>query len=119
MSPLMDPTIGREIDFSTDPWREIVDTRVSPGETVELLYDLPRSPSADALVGRAIVDPEYHYRRVFTSLLGTLRDPGARQLIEEASQRFSTSKYALMEIRRPLRAESAPLGHYRQRDPAH
>ncbi len=63
-----------------------------PGSsTVELLYDLPWSPSTDALVGRAIVDPDDHYRGVFTSLLGTLRDPGARQ-IEDASQRISTSQ---------------------------
>ena len=97
-------TIGREIDFSTDPWREIVDTRVFPGETVQLVYNLPRSREAEALVARAVVDPDYHYRGVFASLLETLQDLQARRLIEEATRRISTSTYVLAEMRRSLGA---------------
>ncbi len=97
-------TIGREIDFSTDPWREIVDTRVFPGETVQLVYNLPRSREAEALVARAVVDPDYHYRGVYASLLETLQDLEARRLIEEATRRISTSTYVLAELRRSLGA---------------
>jgi hypothetical protein len=94
--------IGREVDFSTEPWREVLDTRVMPGEIAQLLYDLPRSPDAAALVGRVVVDPDHHYRGVFAELGRLYSDPEARRLIEEASRRISTSTYVLAEIRRPF-----------------
>jgi hypothetical protein len=99
-------TIGREIDFSTDPWTEVFDTRALPGETVQLLYDRPRSPKAAALVGLVRVDPDFHYRGVFEAVLQTLRDSGARGQIEEARRRISESTYVLSEIRRRLTVEA-------------
>lgn len=94
--------IGREIDFSVDPWQEVLDTRVLPGETVELLYERPLAVGAHELVGTVTVDPDYHYRGLFESLVETLGDPGARALVGEALRRISTSRYVLVEIRRPL-----------------
>ncbi len=94
-------TIGRELDYTTDPFGEIFDTRVLPGEAARIVYDLPRAPQADAIVGRVVVDPDYHYRGVFASLLETLHHPEARRLILEASRRVSDS-YVLSETRLDL-----------------
>jgi hypothetical protein len=95
-------TIGREIDFTVEPWSETFDTRVHPGETVQLLYDRPRSPGATALVARVLVDPDFHYRGVFEASLASLEDPEARAQIEEARRRISESTYVLSEIHRRL-----------------
>jgi hypothetical protein len=103
----LEATIGREIDFSTVPWTEVFDTRLFPGETAQLLYDLPRAREAQALVGRVIVDPDFHYRGVFESLVESLNDPQALGLIAEAGRRTSESTYVLTEIRRPFTAEEA------------
>jgi hypothetical protein len=100
----LEATIGREIDFSTVPWTEVFDTRLFPGETAQLLYDLPRAPEAEALVGRVIVDPDFHYRGVFASLIDALNDRQALGMIAEAGRRASESRYVLAEIRRPFNA---------------
>jgi hypothetical protein len=96
--------IGREVDLQAAV--ELSDTRVLPGETVQLLYRLPHASGATALVGRVTVDPDFHYRGVFSALLEAYRDPEALRLIEEAKRRISTSTYVLVEIRQPLDAES-------------
>jgi hypothetical protein len=101
-STRVDGIIGREIDFSVEPWREVLDTRVMPGEVARLFYNLPRSPEASALVGRVVLDPDHHYRAVFAELGTLYSDPEARRLIAEASRRISTSTYVLAEIRRPF-----------------
>jgi hypothetical protein len=98
----VEAAIGREIDFSTQPWSEVFDTRVAPGESVKLAYAVGRRPEAAALVGRVRVDPDFHYRGVFEGLLETLEAPGARAQIEEAYRRTSESIYVLSEVRRPL-----------------
>ncbi len=48
----IEAVIGREVDFSTSPWREVFDTRVMPGESVRLDYREPRHEEATAVVGR-------------------------------------------------------------------
>lgn len=98
----IEAVIGREIDFGSDPWREVFDTRVAPGESVRLDYVKTRRSEARQLVGRVTVDPDFHYRGVFATLLTTLQDPEARALIEEAVRRVSESRYVLSETRRPL-----------------
>ena len=54
-------------------------------------------------VARVLVDPDYHYRGVFTSLLETLQDLEERRL-RGSDRRISTSSYVLAEMRRPLGA---------------
>ena len=93
--------IGRQVDFGR--WTEVFDTRVAPGESAVLAYDQPRHDGAATLMGLVSVDPDYHYRGVFESLLTSLTDPGARELIAEALHRASTSIYSLAELQRPLR----------------
>ena len=93
--------IARVVNFGT--MQEISDTRVLPGRSVKLQYRRARAEGAAALVGRVTVDPDYHYRGVFTSLLSSYRDPEARRLIAEALESTRQSRYVLSEIRRPLR----------------
>jgi hypothetical protein len=104
----LEATIGRELDFSTQPWSEVFDTRVAPGETVKLDYDLARDPDAVALVGRTTVDPDYHYRGVYAALLESYEDGEARSRIEEAYRRTTESSYVLSEVRQPLPAVGSP-----------
>ncbi|MBW2416043.1 MAG: hypothetical protein JRG76_16205 [Deltaproteobacteria bacterium] len=95
-------TIGREVDLSTGT--EIFDTRIAPGQSVKLDYSEARVERAASLVGRVTVDPDFHYRGVFSYLDGSLRDPQARALNREAGLQISDSAYVLAEIRRPLPA---------------
>lgn len=98
----IEATIGRRIDFSVDPPVEVFDTRIAPGKTVKLDYSAPRHADAAQLVGRVTVDPDYHYRGLFESLLEGLSDPEARARIAEALGRTTESTYVLRELRQPL-----------------
>jgi GNAT superfamily N-acetyltransferase len=97
--------IGRQVDFDQQPWREVFDTRLLPGESAALAYDRPRAAEAVALVGRVTVDPDYHYRGVYAQLLKQYSDPDARRLIAEAAQIADDSRYVLAEHRLELGAE--------------
>ena len=92
-------TLGRELDFDSQPWGEVFDTRVAAGESVKLDYREPRAVGATALVGRVTVDPDFHYRGVFAALEGELSDPEARRRIAEAHRRSLASAYVLHERR--------------------
>lgn len=96
----IEAVIGRDVNLGT--MVEEFDTRVPAGESVKLDYALPRTPAAVALVGRVTVDPDYHYRGVFASLLTAYGDSDARRLLEEAVRQVSDSAYVLAEIRREL-----------------
>ena len=93
-------TIGREVDLVRSV--EIFDTRVLPGESVRLDYEVARADTARELVARVRVDPDYHYRGVFQSLAASLSRPDALAMIREAGQRTGVSGYVLEEIRSPL-----------------
>ena len=98
----IETVIGREIDFSTNPWTERFDTRVQPRETAVLPYDEPIAPGAARLVGRVTVDPGFHYRGVFQALLGELESEEARSTIEEALRRVEEVDYVLAERTLPI-----------------
>lgn len=100
--------IAREIDFSTEPWSERLDTRLLPGETALLPYDEPAAAGAARLVARVTVDPDFHYRGVFQALLADLEGDEARAAIEEAARRVADSAYVLAE--RELALESVVSG---------
>jgi len=101
----VEATLGREIDFSTSPWREVFDTRLAPGETVKLDYDRPRHARAARLAARVTVDPGHHYRGVFRSLLGSLETAEARERIAEALRRAEAARYVLHDLARALDPE--------------
>jgi len=92
--------VGREIDFAR--WEEVFDTRLPPGGSRVLAYAESRRPEAVALVGQVRVEPDFHYRDVFASLLETYETPAARARIEEAHRRTLESGYVLRELRHRL-----------------
>jgi hypothetical protein len=92
--------IGREIDFGS--WSEVFDTRLLPGGSETLRYAHARDPRAAALRARVVVDPDYHYRGVFDSLRRSYSTRVARDQMEEAFRRASSSSYTLWETRRDL-----------------
>lgn len=100
--------VGREIDFSS--WEEVFDTRIPPGGSRVLSYAHPSRPAAVAVVGQVRVDPDFHYRDVFASLLETYETPAALARIEEAHRRTLESAYVLREIHHSLdpRLEKTP-----------
>lgn len=102
----IEDTVGREIDFGT--WEEVFDTRIAPGGSRILEYDAARRSDAAALVARVRVDPDFHYRGVFASLLETYQAPEARVRIEEAHRRTLESGYVLRELRLPLEDAAMP-----------
>lgn len=101
-------TIGREIDFGA--WQERFDTRVLPGESMRLDYEQARHPLARGIVGRVRIDPAYHYRSVFASLLESLESKEALDLMAEALERADAAPYVLTEIRRDLPDRRAGAG---------
>lgn len=101
----LEATVGREIDFGS--WQEVFDTRIPPGGSRLLAYEKPRRPDAAALVGQVRVDPDFHYRGVFASLLEAYETPEARARMEEAHRLTLESGYVVRELRHPL-APGAP-----------
>ena len=93
----VETVIAREIDYASDPWAERFDTRILPGETALLPYEKPVAPRAARLVARVTVDPDFHYRGVFQTLLAELETDPARAAIAEAARRVETSAYVLAE----------------------
>ncbi len=96
----VEAAIGREIDFADG--HDVFDTRVLPKESVKIEYRRPREIDAVAIIGEVRVDPDFHYRGVYESLLATYTDPVARDQIADAKRRISASRYTLTEIRREL-----------------
>ena len=92
--------IGRKIDF--DAQREIFDTRIPPGEHVELLYGRALVEGSVAVVAQARVLPDDFYREAYEELLTLYTDPEAREQIGEALRRARNSAYVLAELRREL-----------------
>ena len=93
----VEAVIAREIDFSTNPWQERFDTRVKPDETLVVPYEGAPAPAAVTLVGRVTVDPGFHYRGVFASLLGELESEEARARIAEAARGVADAAFVLAE----------------------
>ncbi len=96
----VEAVVAREVDLAKG--LELFDTRVLPGESVKLDYAMKRTDRTATLVARVTIDPDFHYRGVFQSLLTALGTAEARALIGEASRRIPDSSYLLAEIRSPL-----------------
>jgi hypothetical protein len=96
----VEAVIGRDVNLGT--MEERSDTRVFPGESVRLDYDKERTAGGRALVGVVTVDPDFHYRGVFESLMERYTNEEALTLIAEAARQVSDSAYVLSETRREL-----------------
>jgi hypothetical protein len=77
---------------------------------MRLDYEQARHPLARGIVGRVRIDPAYHYRSVFASLLESLESKEALDLMAEALERADAAPYVLTEIRRDLPDRRAGAG---------
>ena len=101
--------IGRRI--SLDLQRQYFDTRLKPGQTRHLPYDVARAARATALEARIVVFPDAAYIRFFRAYLVRYRlTPTERATIRRVLARDERSQYVLWRTKRALSAgaRSAP-----------
>lgn len=91
-------TIGWE---SYDLMTEVYDTRLAPGETRAIAYRYDRN-HARALEIRVIVAPDHWYRRFFANWLQSDQNPESRQLIQQALEDASSSRFVARQTTIPL-----------------
>jgi len=94
-------TISRRI--SLDLRHQYYDTRLRPGGTRTLRYDLKRVAGATALSGRIEVSPDAAYVRFFKAYLAAYTlTPKERALILRALARDEASSYVLWQETKAL-----------------
>ena len=81
---------------------EIFDTRLTPGETVQLAYREPRSAEAVNIVMRIWVEPDFFYQQFYASVLGAGEAKRGEPELRQALIQASNSRYTLFEQRLPL-----------------
>lgn len=87
--------IARELPV--DLSEESFDTRIPAGDSVVLIYDVPRQPTTAKLVFRVWVSPDEFYNRFFEAVLSdNIPTPGRGEL-EEALANTIASTYLLYE----------------------
>jgi len=95
--------IGRKIEYR-DGWRELEDTRIPPGESLEVAGAWRRGRVADATGVRVTVTvhPDDYYEGLYKSRLAKPLAPSVRAQFEAALQRASGSYYVAYERVFPL-----------------
>ncbi len=91
--------------ISLDLKRQYFDTRLAPGQSRRLSYDVARNPRATALKARIVVSPDAAYVHFFRAYL--VRDhltPKERAAIRQALARDEGSRYVLWRAKRDLSA---------------
>jgi hypothetical protein len=97
--------IGRHIRSTAKGWRELEDTRVAPGASIDLIQQFSRALTRDATQLEVIVDvhPDDYYERFYAEhLAGKLADD-LRALYEAAAARAAASHYEAVRLRVPIR----------------
>jgi hypothetical protein len=99
--------IGRDVTLDLE--KELRDTRLAPGHTVQLAYRMRMTPSAAALRFSVVVEPDAFYVRFFQALVEQSDGAGVREL-REALATTSTSSFVLFERDVPIdrRRTAAP-----------
>jgi len=97
--------IGRAIRYTARGWRQLEDTRVPPGDSIELAaaIDDAAARGAAQLEVTVIVHPDDYYEGFYAQhLAGTLADD-VRALYEAAARRAAASHYEAYRGRFPIR----------------
>lgn len=76
---------------------ELLDTRLMPGESATLPYRQVRAPEAVGLVARVEVWPDEQYRLNYQNWLDNDRYPNGTELLQEALQAATDSRYVAWE----------------------
>jgi mono/diheme cytochrome c family protein len=84
--------IGRDIKYTAKGWQQIEDTRVAPGDAIELAAELP-GKAATELEVTVVVHPDDYYERFYADHLAGKLDDDIRTLYEIAARRATASHY--------------------------
>ncbi|MBI4509021.1 MAG: c-type cytochrome [Deltaproteobacteria bacterium] len=97
--------IGRWIEWR-ESWKEIEDTRIPPGQAVELTprFEGPLASSATSVRVIVTVAPDDYYAGLYRSLLGKKLAESARKELTSALARAEASRYVL--VRREIEIPS-------------
>lgn len=93
--------IGRKIQYGAKGWTEVEDTRVPPGESIELTASLPAANAVELEV-TVEVHPDDYYERFYASHLAGTLDDDIRALYETAAARATASHYEAYRARFPI-----------------
>lgn len=81
---------------------EVFDTRLAPDQTALLDYRVVRHPEAEQLVFRIWVEPDTFYQQFFTSRLQYGKAGPGTEMLQDALQATSKSRFTLFEQRLEL-----------------
>ncbi len=93
--------IGRHLEFERGAFRELEDTRIPPGESLELARAWKQGRTKDATHARVRVrvHPDDYYEGLYRQRLEKPLDPEVRALFEAALERAQSSYYVAEEQR--------------------
>lgn len=89
----LEASIGREV--TADLSQEIYDTRIPPGDFVEVIYDKPIPSRAVTFRVEAMVYPDHFYERFYRNRLQQEIPEQSRQLLTQAWQNARDSAYPI------------------------
>jgi hypothetical protein len=89
--------IGRNLPLNLAS--ENYDTRLAPGQMLEIDYEAPRAKQAQTLLLRVIVEPDEFYTRFYGSLLANNSARKQTEMIKQALANTKNSIYTLYETR--------------------
>ena len=103
---LREQVIARQV--ALDLSRELFDTRLAPGESARLAYDVPLQPEAGAVRFRIRVEPDAFYRDFYQATLDNgFSDQGAETL-RLALRNAEASVYTLFNEEIPINRDNKP-----------
>lgn len=97
---LLEANIGREVTM--DLSQEIYDTRIAPGDSLDIVYSQTLPSQNLSLKVEVVVYPDYFYKRFYQSILDNNSAGKGQRLIEEAYKIANNSSFKIYEKIFPL-----------------
>jgi hypothetical protein len=94
--------LQRRLDMTTEPWGEVSDTRVPPGETAVLRFHRSIPQSARWIRLWITVEPDEFYSEFFKARLTETNDSATAAAYRKALQRTLASPYVLFDRAIPI-----------------
>src|SRR5690606_1054888 len=97
--------IGRHLEFSGGAWRELEDTRIAPGDALELKVAWTDGRTADATHARVRIEvaPDDYYEGFYRTKLRGQLPAEERALFVDALRRAQANHYRAFERLYPIR----------------
>ena len=102
--------IGRHLRFRNGAFEEVEDTRIPPGESLELAQGWRGAGARAAVTARVTVRvrPDDYYEGLYKQRLAGTLDPEIRAMFEEALARAEASPYVAYQRDVPIASRKAP-----------